>query len=62
MQRVSIALEGIPDETVTNRLADPNVEVPIRERFEDFSSDPEMVDNLKKLYISPDDVDLVVGI
>lgn len=42
--------------------ADPMVEVPIRNRFEDFSSDPEMIGHLKKLYKTPDDVDLVVGI
>lgn len=39
----------------------PFVEVPIRDRWEDFSTDPEMVDNLKRLYEHPDDVDLVVG-
>lgn len=37
------------------------MEVPIRDRFEDFSTDPEAVANLKRLYHSPDDVDLVVG-
>jgi len=41
---------------------DPTVEVPIRNRFEDFSSDPEAVANLKRLYKTPDDVDLVVGV
>lgn len=41
---------------------DPAVEVPIRHKFEDFSQDPEMVENLKSLYSSPDDVDLVVGV
>lgn len=40
----------------------PKVEVPIREQFEDFSTDPEMVGHLKKLYKTPDDVDLVVGV
>ncbi|SJL02260.1 uncharacterized protein ARMOST_05586 [Armillaria ostoyae] len=40
---------------------DPAVVIPIRERFEDFSSDPEMVANLKRLYTHPDEVDLVVG-
>lgn len=39
----------------------PNVEVPIRDSWEDFSSDPEVVDSLKRLYSHPDDVDLVVG-
>ncbi|CCL99225.1 uncharacterized protein FIBRA_01240 [Fibroporia radiculosa] len=40
---------------------DPAVVIPIRKRFEDFSSDPEAVANLKRLYKHPDDVDLVVG-
>ncbi|CCL99231.1 uncharacterized protein FIBRA_01246 [Fibroporia radiculosa] len=39
----------------------PAVEVPIRQRFEDFSTDSEAVANLKRLYKRPDDVDLVVG-
>lgn len=39
----------------------PKVQVPIRERFEDFSSDPKMVAELKRLYKNPDEVDLVVG-
>ncbi|OLL23961.1 Peroxinectin A [Neolecta irregularis DAH-3] len=33
-----------------------------RETFEDFSSDPEIVRQLKSLYKSPEDVDLTVGI
>jgi cytochrome P450 len=41
---------------------DPHVVVPIRKTFEDFSSDPKMVANLKRLYKSPDHVDLVVGV
>ncbi|KAK8102082.1 heme peroxidase [Apiospora sp. TS-2023a] len=40
---------------------DPAIEVPIRDTFENFSSDPETVANLKKLYKNPDEVDLVVG-
>ncbi|KAG8533893.1 uncharacterized protein KY384_001634 [Bacidia gigantensis] len=44
-----------------NKL-DPQVEVHIRSTFEDFSSDPEMVKNLRKLYKSPDEVDFVVGV
>lgn len=43
-------------------LSDPAVVVPIRETFEDFSSDPKAVANLKRLYSSPDEVDLVVGV
>ncbi|KAF5497051.1 Peroxidase [Colletotrichum siamense] len=39
----------------------PEVQVPIRKRFEDFSSDPKMVAELKRLYKNPDEVDLVVG-
>ena len=35
--------------------------VPIRNTFEEFSSDPEMIANLQRLYKTPDDVDLVVG-
>jgi hypothetical protein len=42
--------------------ADPEVQVKIRTRFEDFSSDPVAVANLKRLYRTPDDVDLVVGV
>lgn len=40
----------------------PVLQVKIRKTFEDFSSDPEMVAELKRLYKSPDDVDLVVGV
>ena len=36
--------------------------VPIRNTFEAFSSDPEAVANLKRLYKTPDDVDLTVGV
>ena len=39
----------------------PNVVVPIREKFEDFTSDRHMVKDLERLYKTPDDVDLVVG-
>ncbi|KAK1765407.1 heme peroxidase [Phialemonium atrogriseum] len=39
-----------------------NVTVPIRKRFEDFSSDPTTVASLSRLYATPDDVDLVVGV
>ncbi|KAH8889703.1 heme peroxidase [Thozetella sp. PMI_491] len=39
----------------------PKVIVPIRAKFEDFSTDPKMVAELKRLYKTPDDVDLVVG-
>jgi cytochrome P450 len=41
---------------------DPMVVVPVRKTFEDFSSDPEAVANLKRLYKSVDEVDLVVGV
>src|ERR1700760_4245768 len=40
----------------------PKVIVPIRKRFEDFTSDPEAIMHLKTLYQTPDDVDLVVGV
>jgi peroxidase len=40
----------------------PKVQVPIRKRFEDFSSDQKTVKKLKELYSSPDKVDLVVGV
>ena len=36
--------------------------VPIRNTFEAFSSDPEAVANLKRLYQTPDEVDLTVGV
>lgn len=48
--------------THSRLILDPAVVVPIRETFEDFSSDPEAVANLKRLYNSPDEVDLVVGV
>ncbi|TAQ91302.1 hypothetical protein B7494_g374 [Chlorociboria aeruginascens] len=41
---------------------DPRVVVPIRKRFEDFSSDRQAVADLKRLYKTPNDVDLVVGV
>ncbi|RBR19816.1 hypothetical protein FVER53590_25111 [Fusarium verticillioides] len=40
---------------------DPEVVVPIRDTWEKFSTDPEVIQNLKKLYKHPDNVDLVVG-
>lgn len=43
-------------------FTDPAVIVPIRKTFEDFSKDPEAVANLRRLYKSPDEVDLVVGV
>jgi peroxidase len=46
----------------TNITTDPMVVVPVRKTFEDFSSDPEAVANLKRLYKTVDDVDLVVGV
>ncbi len=39
----------------------PHVAVPIRARFEDFTSDPAALASLRRLYATPDDVDLVVG-
>lgn len=36
--------------------------MPIRDTFEKFSSNPDTVAKLKKLYNAPDDVDLVVGV
>lgn len=45
-----------------NHGPDPFVEVPIRERFEDFSNDTATVADLRRLYRTPDDVDLVVGV
>ncbi|KAH8647317.1 heme peroxidase [Xylariales sp. PMI_506] len=36
--------------------------VPIRDTWDKFSSDPETVANLKRLYRNPDEVDLVVGV
>ncbi|CVL08573.1 uncharacterized protein FPRN_13175 [Fusarium proliferatum] len=40
---------------------DPEVAVPIRDTWDKFSTDPEVIQNLKTLYKHPDDVDLVVG-
>ncbi|SCO90187.1 uncharacterized protein FRV6_14315 [Fusarium oxysporum] len=40
---------------------DPEVVVPIRDIWDKFSTDPEDIENLKKLYKHPDDIDLVVG-
>jgi len=40
----------------------PGLPVKIRKRFEDFSSDPKMVAELKRLYKTPNDVDFVVGV
>ncbi|KAF5710387.1 hypothetical protein FGLOB1_5501 [Fusarium globosum] len=40
---------------------DPKVAVPIRDTWDKFSTDPEVIQNLKTLYKHPDDVDLVVG-
>lgn len=42
--------------------AGPKVTVPIRERFEDFSTDHQIVSSLKSLYNATDDVDLGVGL
>ena len=41
---------------------DPAVFVDIRDTFEKFSSDADTVAKLKRLYSTPDDVDLVVGV
>jgi len=40
----------------------PVLRVKIRKTFEDFSTDPAAVAALKRLYKTPDDVDLVVGV
>lgn len=40
----------------------PAVNVKIRKTFEDFSTDPETVAQLKRLYKTPNDVDFVVGV
>jgi cytochrome P450 len=45
-----------------NGVPKPELLVKVRKRFEDFSSDPKMVAELKRLYKTPDDVDLVVGV
>ncbi|KAF5720968.1 hypothetical protein FMUND_3871 [Fusarium mundagurra] len=42
-------------------IVDPEVVVPIRDTWDKFSTDPQVIQNLKKLYKHPDDVDLVVG-
>jgi peroxidase len=38
------------------------VVVPVRKTFEEFTTDPEALANLKRLYKTPDHVDLVVGV
>ncbi|KAF5655128.1 ankyrin protein [Fusarium sp. NRRL 25303] len=40
---------------------EPEVSVPIRDTWDKFSADPEVIQNLKTLYKHPDDVDLFVG-
>ncbi|EJD49621.1 hypothetical protein AURDEDRAFT_182766 [Auricularia subglabra TFB-10046 SS5] len=40
----------------------PDVIVKQRKTFEEFSSDPQVVADLKRLYKTPDDVDFVVGV
>jgi peroxidase len=52
---------GLPPFNEYFRRYPGQVTVPIRERFEDFTSDPEMLAELKRLYRSPEDVDLTVG-
>jgi hypothetical protein len=41
---------------------DPAIPVRIRASFSDFSSNPTTVSHLRRLYSSPDEVDLVVGV
>lgn len=45
-----------------NADASHALKVPIRDTFDAFSSDPQVVADLKRLYKQPDDVDLVVGV
>jgi peroxidase len=40
----------------------PAINVKIRESFEDFTSDPEALAALKRLYKTPDEVDFAVGV
>ena len=44
------------------KYIDPDIRVPIRKTFAQFSNDTEAVAQLKKLYATPNDVDLVVGV
>lgn len=68
MAAFSIAQERARGLPTFNQLARENnkltqkVRIPVRERFEDFSSDPRVVAKLKQLYSHPDDVDLSVGV
>ncbi|KAK6839102.1 hypothetical protein PG987_004968 [Apiospora arundinis] len=41
---------------------DPAIEVPIRNTFKKFSSDPQTIADLKRLYKHPDEVDLVLAV
>jgi peroxidase len=50
-----------PQDAVLIQHTDPSVKVPIRNKFEDFTTDKEMLTHLKRLYKTPDEVDLVVG-
>ena len=58
--KLSPTLNTVPPLLITH--PGTNVTVPIRKRFEDFSSDPTTVASLSRLYATPDDVDLVVGV
>ncbi|KAK8004685.1 hypothetical protein PG990_010722 [Apiospora arundinis] len=40
---------------------DPAIEVPIRDTFKKFSSDPQTIADHKRLYKHPDEVDLVLA-
>ena len=53
---------GLPTFNEYFRSYKGRVPVKIRERFEDFTSNPYFVKELKRLYKTPDDVDLIVGL
>src|SRR5271155_5745067 len=53
---------AISSSSQANTFSGPAVSVPIRDTFEKFSSNLDTVAKLKKLYNTPDNVDLVVGV
>ena len=53
---------GIPPFNEYFRKYPGHVAVAIREKFEDFTSNPEFVAELKRLYKTPDEVDFSVGL
>jgi len=53
---------GLPTFNEYFRKYPGKIPVKIRETFEEFTSDPELVKELKRLYRTPDEVDFMVGL